>query len=183
MPGVWNIIFNLTIPGWLPATTTLGVEEIGVRYTLCATAKFTNLDEEQLPSTWSFASLCSPFRSRVKYTYAQMPINIIRFISPPKPEITVPSNLNYSVDSTLSTQSKPDGDKERIPLGVLSKIRVLASVPEYLDVEDNALPLTMRLRTQDLAEDECKKLQVTEVKVDIVQKEKCWYVIRLWSLH
>ncbi|KIM48768.1 hypothetical protein M413DRAFT_85695 [Hebeloma cylindrosporum] len=174
-PCVWNIIFNLPIPGWLPATTALGIEEIGVRYALYATAKFTNLDEEQTPATWSIASLCAPFRSRIKSSYAQTSVNICRFISAPKSEATELSLLNYLVNSTPTAPSNPEADVDRIPAGVLSKIQVLASVPEYLDVNSNALPLTLRLRTKDLVEEECKKLQVTEVEVDIVQQEKCRY--------
>ncbi|KDR73572.1 hypothetical protein GALMADRAFT_72170 [Galerina marginata CBS 339.88] len=172
-PCVWNITFNLPIPGWLPATTLLGVEEIGVRYGLYATAKFASVEEEPHAS-WVIASLCAPFRSRIKSVEARKPITLRRFISAPKPEITPISNLNYLVNSTPSSSDQPL-DKERIPLEVLSKIQVLASVPEYVDVNDNLLPLTLRLRTKDLCEQDCKKLQVTNVAVDIYQQEKCRY--------
>ena len=151
----------------------MGIEEIGVCYALHATATFTNLDEEQTTATWSFASLCVPFRSRIKSAHAQTSINICRFISAPKSETTELSVLNYLVNSTPTAPYNQEADKDRIPLGVLSKIQVLVSVPEYLDVNSNVLPLTLRLRTKDLDEEECKKLQVTEVEVDVVQQEKC----------
>jgi hypothetical protein len=157
----------------------LGVEEIGIRYALYATATFTNLDEEQPTASWSFSSLCAPFRSRIKSAYAQTPVNICRFISAPKSETTELSILNFLVNSTPTALSKQEADHDRIPLGVLSKIQVLASVPEYLDVNDNVLPLTLRLRTKGLDEEECEKLQVTAVEVDIVQQEKYRYVIQL----
>jgi len=156
----------------------LGVEEIGIRYALYATATFINLDEEQPSTTWSFSSLCAPFRSRVKSACAQTPVNLCRFVSAPKSETTELSILNYLVNSTPTAPSNQEADKDRIPLGVLSKIQVLASVPEYLDVNDSVLPLTLRLRTKGLDEEECKKLQVTGVEVDVVQQEKCRYVIQ-----
>ena len=155
----------------------MGIEQIGIRYALYATATFTNLDEEQPAATWSLSSLCAPFRSRVKSAYAQTSVNLCRFVSAPKCETTEPSILNFLVNSTPTTPSKQAADQDRIPLGVLCKIQVLASVPEYLDVDENALPLTLRLRTKGLDEEECKKLQVTEVEVDIIQQEKCQYVI------
>ncbi|KAF8954604.1 hypothetical protein BDZ97DRAFT_1676423 [Flammula alnicola] len=174
-PCVWNVIFNIPIPGWLPPTTILGMEEIGTRYALYATAKFTNIEEEEGSSSWSFASLCAPFRSRVRSSEAQRSITISRFISAPTAEITEPATLNYLVNSTSTSSSKDGQDKERIPQDVLSKIQVLASVPAYIDVNDSLLPLTLRLRTKDLGEEECKKLQVTEVTIDIIQQEKCRY--------
>jgi len=87
--------------------------------------------------------------------------------------------LNYLVNSTPTAPSNREADKDWIPLAVLSKIQVLASVPEYLDVNSNVLPLTLRLRTKGLDEEECKKLQVTEVEIDIVQQEKCLWVFQL----
>lgn len=169
--GVWNIIFNLPIPGWLPATTSIGIEEIGVRYALYATARFTNVDEEQNTS-WTISTLCAPFRSRVKTVEAREPITLRRFISPPKPEATEVPILNYLVNSTPS-YSTEQVDDDRIPADVLSKIQVLASVPEFVDVKGDVLPLTLRLRTKDLSEEHCKRIQVTDVQVDILQQEKC----------
>ena len=151
----------------------MGIEEIGIRYALYATATFINLDEEQPRATWSFSSLCAPFRSRIKSSYAQAPVNLSRFVSAPKSETAEIPILNYLVNSTPTAPSNQETDKDRIPLDVLSRIQVLASVPEYLDVNDSVLPLTLRLRTKDLDEEECKKLQVTEVEVDVVQQEKC----------
>uniref|UniRef100_A0A8H8CNP2 Uncharacterized protein n=1 Tax=Psilocybe cubensis TaxID=181762 RepID=A0A8H8CNP2_PSICU len=171
-PSVWNVIFNLPIPGWLPPTTTIGIEELGTRYALYATAKFANVDEEH-NNSWGFSTLCAPFRSRVKCAEAKKPIVLHRFMAPPKVEITDLTTLNYLVNSTPSSKQQ---DAERgIPMEVLSKIQVLASVPEYVDISSDILPLTLRLRTKDLAEEHCKRIQLTEVHVDITQQEKCRY--------
>lgn len=62
-----------------------------------------------------------------------------------------------------------------MPIQVLDKIQVLASVPEYIDIEGRTLPLTLRLRTNGLCEEDCKRLQVTEVIIDVLQREKCRY--------
>lgn len=146
------------------------MEDIGIRYALYATAKFTNVEEEQ--STSYFASLCAPFRSRVKSAEATKQIKIRRFMSPPQPDVVEPTTLNYLVNSTPA--SSPDlSPKERIPSEVLSKIQVLTSVPDYVNVKDNSLPVTLRLRTKDLCEEECQKIQVTEVAIDLIQEEKC----------
>ncbi|KAF8163527.1 hypothetical protein B0H34DRAFT_795232 [Crassisporium funariophilum] len=172
-PCVWNVIFNIPIPGWLPPTTSLGVEDIGIRYALYATAKFVNLDEEQSPS-WSFAALCSPFRARVKSVDAVKDINVRRFISAPRVEVAQPATLNFLVNSNASS-SLNEKEKRRMPVDILNKIQVLTSVPEYVDVNDTSMPLTLRMRTKDMSEEDCKKLQVTDVSVDIVQDEKCRY--------
>ncbi|KAF8809101.1 hypothetical protein BYT27DRAFT_7094999 [Phlegmacium glaucopus] len=169
-PCIWNVIFNLPIPGWLPPTTTLDIEDIGIRYSLYATATFTNLDDDQ-QSSWSFVSLCAPFRSRLKLAHGQKEIHLRRFISAPRADVLNDKTVTYLVDSHTSSPASISS-KPRMPVEVLNKIQVLASVPEYANVAGNTLPLTLRMRTKDLCEEDCKKLQVTEVVVDILQQEK-----------
>ena len=168
--GVWNVIFNLTIPGWLPPTTALDINDIGIRYLLHATAKFTNLSDKQAP--WSFASFCTPLRSRLKLVHGQTGVQLRRFISPPRAGILDPQAINYFVDSHDST-SNSFLNKPRIPVHILNKIQILASVPEYVDVKGHILPVTLRIRTKDLCAEDCKRLQVAEVVIDILQREKC----------
>ena len=60
-----------------------------------------------------------------------------------------------------------------MPVEVLNKIQVLVSVPEYVNVKDHTFPVALRMRTKDLCEEDCKRLQVTELVVDILQREKC----------
>lgn len=100
-----------------------------------------------------------------------MEVQLRRFISAPRVNTPIPKVINYLVDShdliPVSVSSKP-----RVPVQVLNKIQVLASVPEYIDVEGRSLPLTLRLRTKDLCEQDCKRLQVTEVIIDVLQREK-----------
>lgn len=172
--GAWNVVFNLPIPGWLPATSKFGTEEVGTHYALYATAKFINLDDAQ-SSSWSFTSLCSPFRSRAKSVHAEKPIEIRRFIAPPSVESSPSPSVTFLVN-TASSSPKRSSNKPRIPSNILSKIQVLASVPDHVDIAEDTVPLTLRLRTKDLPEAECKRLQVAEFTVDIMQREKYKYV-------
>ncbi|KAJ2933801.1 hypothetical protein H1R20_g3299, partial [Candolleomyces eurysporus] len=170
-PCQWDIVFNLPIPGWLPSSATLGMEDIGIRYGLYATAKFINLDSEQSASSWSFATFCTPFRSRIRSIDSRKQITVRRYVLPPHVNRPTTGVVNYLVNSH-SPSEKTDGSKKRIPADVLSKIQVLASVPEDVDVEAKSVPITVRLRTKDLAVAECNRLQVTEVGINIVQQER-----------
>ena len=152
----------------------MGTDEIGISYGLYATAKFINLDIEQSPSAWSFATLCTPFRSRVRSAYTSKTIALRRYVLPPHVDQSS-SSINYLVNSHFSAE-KADSSKKRIPTEVLSKIQVLSSVPEFVDVKDNSIPITVRLRTKGLESDECKRLQVTEIGINIIQQERCRYV-------
>ncbi|KAF9053087.1 hypothetical protein BJ165DRAFT_1413393 [Panaeolus papilionaceus] len=170
-PSTWNFIFNIPIPGWLPATTTLGIEDIGIRYGLYASAKFSHIDEQQV-SGWGFATLCAPFRSRVKTSAAMKDIKLRRYIhAPSHEEVHVPC-VNYLVNSITSSAGSPQASSKRIPPEVLSCIQVLTSVQTHVNMKDNTLPVTVRMRTKDLSAEECKKLQVTDISVDIIQQEK-----------
>ena len=101
-----------------------------------------------------------------------MEIQLRRFISAPRVDIVQPKVINYLVDSHDST-STSFSSKPSVPVEVLNKIQLLVSVPEYTNVKGSTLPLTLRLRTKNLCEEDCKRLQVTEVAVDILQREKC----------
>ena len=166
------MVFNLPIPGWLPATSSNGVEDIGVRYGLYAEAKFINLGDNT-SHAWSFATLCSPFRSRVKSTNAQKGIVLRRFVSRSEDvsESSTSSTLTYLVNSRSTSQ--PVSDKPKFPAEVLSKIQVLATVPDYVDVEADHFPLVVRVRTKDLEAAECRKIQLTSMTTDVIQREKC----------
>ncbi|KAF8891216.1 hypothetical protein BD779DRAFT_1610576 [Infundibulicybe gibba] len=170
-PCCWNIVFNLPVPGWLPVSSDFGTEDAGTRYSLYATATFIVLDDLQSTS-WSFTALCSPFRNRVKIIDAQKVITLKRFIRHPTHEIQIPPVVTYFVNSPTPSERTPCG-KQRIPSEVLSKIQVLASVPEYINVDEDVVPITLRLRTKDLEESECKRLQISAFGVDVIQQEKC----------
>lgn len=121
---------------------------------------------------WSLTSFCTPFLSQVKTAHGQTEIQLRRFISAPRVDIVDPNVINYFVDSHDST-SDSVSTKPKVPAEVLNKIQLLVSVPEYTNVKGSTLPLTLRLRTKDLCQEDCKRLQITDVAVDILQREKC----------
>ncbi|KAF4614954.1 hypothetical protein D9613_002749 [Agrocybe pediades] len=171
-PCAWNFIFDIPIPGWLPATTSLGLENLGIRYALYATAKF-SLMEDDRSTSWSFASLCAPFTSRMKYAEGAAPIIVRRFIAAPKAELTDVPTVNYLISSTSISEEQQA--QARISPDILSKIQALVSLPEYIDVNESAIPLTIRVRTEDLAVEHCKRIQLTELELDLTQQEQCRY--------
>ena len=78
--------------------------------------------------------------------------------------------LNYLVNSRFSDAGK---DVQcGIPPHVLDTIQILVSVPEYIDVKGKEASLTIRLRTKNLCEEECKKVQLTATSLDIIQHEQ-----------
>ena len=165
--GVWNIVFNLTIPGWLPSSS---VGDFGVKYFLSATARFMSGDGDHAVSAWSpFAALCAPFRPRFRSAETCKTVTLRRYINPPTEVLEIPM-INYLVHSTPSGTKKEACD--RVQPTVLSSIQVLVSLPEYVDVESGEVPVALRLRTKDLREEDCAKLQLTDISLDILQSEQ-----------
>ncbi|KAF8077737.1 hypothetical protein FPV67DRAFT_10466 [Lyophyllum atratum] len=169
---VWNVVFDLPIPGWLPPSSLYGAEDVGVRYALFAQAKFSYIGEDQRNS-WSLAALCSPFRSRMKTVNVRQGIELRRLICSSEDVLgtsTLQQTVTYLVNTKVSTA--PDSKRPLFPADVLSKVQVLASVPEFIDMERHELPLVIRMRTKDLAAEECKRIQVTSVSANVIQKER-----------
>ncbi|THU82875.1 hypothetical protein K435DRAFT_438930 [Dendrothele bispora CBS 962.96] len=171
----WKVLFNLTIPGWLPPSCTFGIDDTGVSYNLYATAKFLTIDDtnKRDSSGWSFSHIYNSLCSRSRVLDASKCIQIRRFVRPPttyEQEENTSCMMFYVCPKSL--QSGEPGPS-RIPLDVLSKVQVLVSVPEFINVKDKSLTLTLRLRTKDLSQEECQRLQLGGFKVDIVEKDKC----------
>lgn len=170
--GVWNVVFDIPIPGWLPATTAYGAEDIGIRYSLFAEAEFINLNDDK-NHAWSFATLCTPFRSRVKSVDAQKHIVLRRFASRSEenPGSSTASVLTYLMNPAVT--EKPASVPLQFPPDVLSKIQVLATVPDNVDVESDHFPVIVRMRTKDLPAADCRKIQVASIATNLIQREKC----------
>jgi hypothetical protein len=175
IPCTWDIVFNLALPGWLPATSMFGEVHAGTRYTLFATASFIHVDDHShsVGKSW-FSALCSPLRFRTREVHAkECHIMINRFTTPP----TVPASptslfpmLNYMVDAKAENENAMR-DPTLVPLDVLSKIKVLVSIPEHVSMDDSSIPFVLRLRTMDLDDSECKRLQITGFSVELEQSE------------
>ncbi|KAF7363651.1 hypothetical protein MSAN_01022300 [Mycena sanguinolenta] len=169
-PCRWNVVFDLPIPGWLPASHDFAPGDVGAstRYYLHALVKFVVI-EDNTATTWSFSSLCSPFRPRTTFRSLETrkAITLRRFVEPPTDEPKAPALVNF----LLSPPNKPS--ESTIPTDVLSKVQVLASIPTHVDVCDDRFPFTLRLRTKNLEDAHCKRLHVTNFTLDVVQAETC----------
>lgn len=173
-PCTWNVVFDLPVPGWLPATSIYGDwmnEDTGTRYALFATAKFVSLDDGS-DKAWSLSTLCSIFRPKTKVVHAEKcPITLRRFVNPP----AVPSSsqsLFPMANYCIRVEPESASDAPTIPPEIVSKIQVLASVPEHLATDDTSLPFNIRLRTNGLDEDDCKRLRLSNFSVDVHQIER-----------
>jgi len=177
-PCVWNVVFDLAIPGWLPSSTFEDNENapIAIRYALHATATF--VSPEQAPSTSYFACFASSvtcsffpslFPSPRTVRAKRCDVEIARVMTPTNPPIPF---VAYTINSNLSGE----GTAGKIPSDVLSKIVITASVPEYADMESSSFELRLRMRTCDLEPLHCKRLRLTNFTVDVRQFEKYRFV-------
>ena len=177
-PCVWNVTFDLAIPGWLPSSNLEESENapIATRYALHATATFAS--PEQTPSTSYFACFTSSlsrsffpslFPSPRTVRAKRCDIDIARVMAPTNSPIPF---VAYAVDSNLNDE----GMAGNIPLDVLSKIAITASVPEYVDMENNSFELRLRMRACGLDPLHCERLRLNNFTVDINQVETYRFV-------
>lgn len=181
-PCTWNVVFNLTVPGWLPPSAIFGDPEIGgdtgTRYALHASAKFDNVDDMS-SSSW-FSSFCNPFSFATLRTVKarKCPVQLNRLLSPASHASTSTSlfpSANYHVHAEPETHVEKEG-KPHIPSHVLSAMRVVCTVPDHIGMEEESVPFTLRLRTTGLSESECRRLRITQFGVDLEQSERYRYV-------
>jgi hypothetical protein len=182
-PCTWNVLFNIPIPGWLPASSTFGDEAFGgsagVSYALYATAKFATVEDGTTSKSWfSLSSLCSAFSSRTVTAHApSFPITLTRFApAPPHVEEKAASSVFppalYQTTTQAGNDTEPRGS-DRIPLGVLEKIKVFIRVPEHIALgEDTEVPLALRMQADALNDDESTRLRVTGFSTDVEQIER-----------
>lgn len=173
-PCTWNVVFNLTIPGWLPETSVFGEREGGTRYALHASAAVQDIDSDA-PSSW-LSMFCSPFRSTTRFVRTpKVPIQLNRFMNPSQAS-SAPASISTSLwplsHYAISPETDNTGEDNDLPSDVLSKLRVQISIPEQVGTDEGTIPFTMRLRTNGLTESQCKRLRVPEFEIDIEQCER-----------
>jgi hypothetical protein len=181
-PCVWNVVFDLAIPGWLPSSNFEDSENapIAIRYALHATATFVN--PEQTTPTSYFACFVGPMARSIFPSLFPSPrtterakrcdIEIVRVMTPTDAPIPF---VAYTVDSDLTGEDVAG----RIPSDILSKIAITASVPECVDMEGNSFELRLRMRTCGLEPLHCQRLRLNNFTIDVHQHEK----YRFASLH
>ena len=185
LTGVWNFVFNLPIPGWLPPSDVFGNDTqgaAGTRYTLFAEARFANVglgvtSVMSLADAWGRGLGFGSLSQKIRVVQAPMcNIDIKRYILPPAcmaecltigcEEMSFP-DTTYLVEARASD---PDG-KVSIPLSVLRKVEVLVSVPEHVSMDEDSLTLTLRMRAPSLPDRDQKKLKLTSFAVNLSQIE------------
>lgn len=166
-------MFDLPIPGWLPASDSYGdcrQGYSGTQYTLYATLNYTNLEETYGPS-W-FSSICTPFSSKTKVVHAEaFKVSVNRFALPPPSASTSYPPTFYSIalgDRALH----PDANLNPILANIVSKIELLASVPEHISVDGDKFSFALCIRAPSLSESEASKLCVTHVSLEPQQIEQ-----------
>ncbi|KAF8590064.1 hypothetical protein K439DRAFT_1628275 [Ramaria rubella] len=186
----WRVVFDIAVPGWLPATSIFGDDEehgaAGVHYALYARARFLSVGSEfeettsASPSTstssvWN--SLCSVVRlgsSRPKSIHAEkVPILLTRYVSPP-------SNVRDAEDASFphaifAIQAIPEPESPsptNIPADILRCIQLHAAVPSRVSVHDDSVPLVLRLRSRSEDAESISNLKILGFESEVIQVEQ-----------
>lgn len=172
-PCLWNVVFDIPVPGWLPTTSVYGdasLQAAGTSYALYATATFVDMNNGH--SSFSFANICGPVRSRARTVDAHRhPITLRRFVEPQLGSSSSTFQMSiYFVDACRSPDSERSSRKS-IPADVLEKIQVVASIPSATAMDEASVPFILRIRGKDLDDSERKRLRITEFSVDVEQVE------------
>ncbi|KAI0256875.1 hypothetical protein BJV78DRAFT_1278496 [Lactifluus subvellereus] len=173
-PCTWHVMFDLPIPGWLPASDTYGDCRhglAGTQYNLYATVKFANVEDAHYAGGPSWLStLCNPFTTKNKIVNAaacRMYLN--RFALPPRGESFRPSS--YSIKASgqpLPSEAHP----HPIPADIVSKIELLASVPQCVSMDGDKFPFSLNMRTSSLSESQAAKLRVSHMSLELQQTDQ-----------
>lgn len=196
----WRVVFNLTVPGWLPATATFADiherNEAGVSYALHARARFHSAGGEaeagdgatatastSTSSVWN--NLCAVMRlgaGRPREVRAEsVPIRVTRFMSPPvRPDDASPSPFPRSAFE-VQALSTGDNSSTNIPPDILRSVQLHAIVPSRSSVEDDSVSLVLRLRCRLDDERTRDRLRVLGFDVDVVQVEEFQFVLPISS--
>jgi hypothetical protein len=171
---VWNVVFNIPIPGWLPASSAFGVDEsAGTKYAVYANATFLNLGAKRATSWLSM--LCLPFRSTTIDVEAHAPITLNRYYAPPNPCSLSAFSSQFGAASLFETGSEDSSSLSQ------PKVEVHFSVPERIDASLSSIPFTMRLRAIDADEFFRKNFQVNGFSIQLLQSESYRSVVDVYS--
>lgn len=135
------VIFDLTIPGWLPATTTTrhGVAVVSNSYSLFATATYRTQVEAGL--LWP---QCLPSLTRDSKALAPR-VEIEVFRHRVAPLLSDAGTFVAFPSATFAVTAKA-GPASPIPNEVVSKMQVLVSIPEFISTSDTAISISLKSR-------------------------------------
>ncbi|KAI0820212.1 hypothetical protein BC628DRAFT_1413256 [Trametes gibbosa] len=175
-PQRWLVTFNLAVPGWLPPScfTTFvngSRKEPEVSYRLSAKATYRDV---RPGSSKSLRSMCygySKLPSTQTTTSPLATVKINRFAIPPPSHALTTSEFPQYPFHSVEYAGSIKGSSSKIPADVLSKLRVLAYLPEHIPTDCESFPLFIRLRPEDLSVDERKRLLLPKLSVTASQTE------------
>ena len=197
----WRVVFNLAIPGWLPATCNFGKDEnqdqAGVSYALYAHARFhparADIDDPSAVATAASSSTSSMWTNlrsvvrlgapRPKIVQAEkVPIRLTRYVSPPtraySAEDASPAfPLSTFAVRALSECTPDENPSTNIPAEILRSVELHTVVPSRTSVEDDSVPLLLRLRSRLDDEATGSRLRVLGFEANIMQVEEFQLVI------
>ena len=174
-PQRWLITFNLPVPGWLPPTcsTTFGGvlhEEPEVSYRLTAKATYRDM---RPGSSKSLRSIVSGTQTA---TSPAATVKLNRFTLPPSPHNLTTSEFSKFPFHSVEYSGSVKGSSSQVPTDVLSKLRLLAYLPEHIPMDSETFPLYLRLRPEGLTADERKRLRLPKFSITATQTEVSRYV-------
>jgi hypothetical protein len=156
-------MFDLPIPGWLPASDLYGDCRqgfSGTQYNLYASARFSNVDS--LGPSW-VSALCSPFFPRNDALHAERrKIMLNRFA------FQAHRPAYYSVSLTAGGL-RPEDNPHPVPADIISKVELLASVPDGISLDQEKFPFSLSIRTSSLSESQAAKLHITQFSLELQQ--------------
>ncbi|KAL1743476.1 hypothetical protein HDZ31DRAFT_40851 [Schizophyllum fasciatum] len=168
-PCSYDFVFNIPVDGWLPESTHLR-RGFGTRYVLHAAAQFGNASP-----AGSWTSLCVPFFARTRSATCLRQITVRRYGKHPSLRCYANEQAAASERSTATyvvpTPHCEQGSAPAVPAEIISALQMLVSVPEFVDLDEQTLNATLRLRTKGLDRERCKRLQIPSFGVDIEQSE------------
>jgi hypothetical protein len=173
----WHVTFDLPVPGWLPASDQYGDGRqgySGTQYNLYATVKYTHMDEPSFGSSW-VSALCTPFSSKIKVVHAERCGIMLNRFAFPLPSEASRMPAFYAVTPNAEAQ-RPEDNPHPIPADVVSKIELLASVPEHISLDDERFPFALSIRASSLSESEAAKLRVSHMSLELQQVDEYTYV-------
>lgn len=131
------VIFDLTIPGWLPATTTArhGLAVASNSYALFTTATYRTQAET------GFLAQCLPYLTRnFKASAPRVDIEVVRHrVAPPVCDAGKFPSATFAVTARA-------GPASPIPNDVVSKMQILVSIPESISTSDTTIPISLKCR-------------------------------------
>jgi hypothetical protein len=175
-PISWNVVFSLPVPGWLPATSNYGQAlDCGTQYALHASAEFVNVDDGHSGSKLAFlSSLCSPFTPKRRTADAhRREICIKRYTIPPPISQSSTSLFPSTAYSIAAQPPLGDSSGRNLPYAQISMVAV---TPECIGIDDGCIPFSLRLRAAGDDHIECTGLEITDLKVQVEQREDYRFV-------